>query len=357
MPKKGRSKSHSRPQAFDDSDEICKKNGWTANQYAQMYHHMQGHAPAPPGRARGSSRAPSNGGRSGHTSRAPSQEPVRERDLFKDAVTMRYNEACDKYRSEKLFEANSYTRDEILAKAYEMQRTGAPHNENVVDALLKSGKADSADSTAAENMFPPRSTQAWTHKVVKRKNLYAKMWIVAMQSMSDSGYEWYKKFSKRELRALLIQQCYDTDQLRHISLQDYVHEHTVAKKEYKLIADNMFQNDSETIQDHVYETRKGGPQYMTPKYMQYRTPNTHHHPGGGAPQHAGDSAPHHARGGALHMEPHTEPRSVMPPTVPNTGMVRQRTRKDPLLTGPLPPAAGSYAHDDFGDEVPDDYRV
>jgi len=190
-----------------------------------------------------------------------------------------------------------------------------------------------------------------------------------MQSMSDSNYQWYKKFSKRELRALLIQQCYDPEYpKRHISLQDYVHEHAVAKKEYKLIADNLFSNDSETIQDHPYETHKNGPQYMTPKYMQYRTPNEHFHTYGGAP-HAGGGAPPYAGGGALHTAPHTETHRDIShiPTMPvtdRTGLPQPRSsggkkgQTPALLTGGSElKGASSYAHDDFGDEVPDDYRV
>ena len=126
----------------------------------------------------------------------------------------------------------------------------------------------------------------------------------------------------------------------------------------------MFHKDSDIIEDHPYENRKNGPQYMTPKYMQYMTPNTHYQEGGGAPHHAGDSATHHAGGGALHTAPQTTPHpppsvsmtDTMPPKPKSrASSTRVRGIEQIDLTGSG--HGGSYAHDDFGDEVADDYRV
>ena len=352
MPKKGRSKSQTRPQASDDSDEICRQNGWTAHQYAQMYHHMQGHAPAPAGRARGSSRARSNGGQSGRTTREPSQDPVRERDMFRVAVRMRYNEACDFYRSNQLFKTHELTREAIMAKAYEMQRKGAPHDANVVNEMIAHGHADSKNSTDAQSMFPDLDKKPWTSKKISNKTILAKMWVIAMDSMAKNNYLWYDHFSKRELRALLIQQFNDEETERELSLQDYVKKHSTPKREWLFAAENMYRYDSETREPHLYEDRKHGSQYMTPKYMQYMTPGTHD-TGGGALHTAPQTAPHHEF-------PHTPAM----PVVERTGLPPPRSsggkkgQTPALLTGGSELKGGSsYAHDDFGDEVPDDYRV
>jgi len=356
MGKNARSKSQSRSHAPDTSAEFCKKNNCTPKQYAMMLVHMQqGHAPAPAGRGRGSSQARSTGGRSGRTSRAASQDPVQKRDLFKDAVRMRYKEACEYYRISGLWETQTFSRDQIMAKAYEMQRLGKNHNANVIEALIK-GHAHADDATNAAIMFPDLGKQEWTHKKISDKSNYAKKWIVAMQSMNHNNYLWYEYHSKRELRALLLQQCHDVIENREMPLQEYIATYHTPKVEWLTVAAAIYKNDSEIKEPHPYETRKYGPQYMTPKYMEYRTPNHHFHMYGGAP-HAGGGAPPHAGGGALHMEPLTAPRSEIPPRVSNTGLARPRTRKDELLTQPLPTEKGSYAHDDFGDEVPDDYRV
>jgi len=277
--------------------------------------------------------------------------------MFKVAVRMRYNEACDYYRSKRLFDEHVFDRDQIMAKAYEMQRKGASHDANVVDEMIAHGHADSKISTDAKIMFPDLDKKPWTSKKISNKSILAKKWIVAMDSMATNNYLWYDQFSKRELRALLIQQFNDEETERELSLQDYVKKHSTPKKEWLFAAENMYRNDSEIREPHPYEDRKHGSQFMTPKYIEYTTPGARYHTDGGALYHAGPHTETHRDISHIPTMPVTD-RTGLPPSS-RTG--RGQQGKQTILTGKpvesvLTPH-GSYAHDDFGDEVADDYRV
>ena len=154
MPKTGRSKSQSRSHAKDATAHFCEQNDFTYDQYAKMYHHFRcDGAPAYENRGRGSSRARTDGGRSGHTSRGASPSGGKPRDQLMDAVKRRYKSACDYVKGDEIMSAQ-FSRNDILAKAYELERTN--NHALVVDHLQDHGLAKAPYPTEALAKFGER---------------------------------------------------------------------------------------------------------------------------------------------------------------------------------------------------------
>jgi len=229
---------------------------------------------------------------------------------FKDRVRARYNNAVAYHRESKT--DSFYTRQQIMAKAYELEDKN--DKTSVLDALSGQGAAQAPYAEKAARMFKLPEDEL-THKQLKPKEIIARMWRAELKHMHDNGYKWDDTFSQKTLRAFHLQRCHakQKDQLK--SLQDFIEKHKTHGPIPFFVseADLLFPGDKDTIQpftfkprndDNKYIPKDNSHQFLMEKFKDL-TPD----------QMAGAA---HAVGGAK---------------------------------------AQSFAHDDFGDDLPSDYRV
>jgi hypothetical protein len=347
MPKKGRSKSHNRSHEDDGSAEMCRKHKLTPMQYAEIVHCHSGHAD----RARGSSRARTDGGRSGHTSRAASPSRGPPRDEFKDAVKRRYKIACDYVKGDEVLLAK-YSRNELLAKAYELEKLKS--HDLVVNSLQDHGISPEPYLTESLEKFGPRDDPL-TYKKRNPKAVYGKMWAQALEQMNSTGYAWDEHYSKHELRALLLQQCGDRVEEHNIPLQEYIIRHPRAKDEFNKEAKTMYPKDEETKTKFTYEIRKNRRYAVAGHLATHPAPHTALHPveHHEHAQHPPTDPLAHHHGKQHATNPHGAVRATRP-------MVRSMGHTSPSEVSDVDSVMkpkGAFAVDDFGDDLPDDYRV
>jgi hypothetical protein len=342
MPKKGRSKSHTRSHAKDASDDFCERNGFTSGQYAKMYHHMQcENAPAHGNRARGSSQARSDGGRSGHTSRAASPSRGPPRDPFRDAVKRRYKAACDFVKGNEAM-ILLYTRNTLIAKAYELQEKN--DQSMVVSHLVEHGSSDQNYFDKAKAMFPEIGNDQLNYKKPTDKSVWAKKWAEALQQMHESGYEWDLHFSKHKLRALMLQKCSES-QHDSMTLQDYVSQHSTPGDLYIRLADATYPKDEKTVTKFNYQIRKNQ------RYTVAGHPPAHE-------AHATHSHAHavaHTPGGMLPTPPSSRSshKGQAPRMGPSDGANLHMDGVSQAVNGSKMALIGH----DLSDDINDDYRV
>jgi len=319
MPFKEHSQGRRQSHASDASAEICKKNCWTPHQYAEFYDHFRGnaraHVPALAGRVRGTSKARTEGGRSGHTSRAASADGGGRVMGKKDRVRKRYEKACDYLRTRDDFDPEEFTREKLMAKAFELESLN--DKTFLLDHLTQHGEASDAHRTAAKEMFPNLSTEPLTKKKLSERKIWGRKMALALYDMNAKGYKWFEKMSQSTLRAFVLQQCSGVVDERDMSLMQYIEKHQHPTDESSKKAQDMFKKDSKTIQHFTYEDRQSTGHYHTQR--------------------------HGAAHSTMPADPDGMPRRAG--GVPGIASVNSQ-----------PPQMGAYAHDDFGD-VPDDYRV
>ena len=335
MPR-GRSKKPNKPNSGDAGHQFCQDNGISVDQYARMFVHMNGgHAPAHAGRGRGWLQARTDGGMSGRTSRAASTDGGGRRDKVRDAIKRRYDSACSYYRSSAFFGTHSYSREMIVAKAYQLEM--ADDNTFVLDHLIIHGTADDATTALALKMFPNIHPEDMKFKPQKAKDVWNKKWAEAMEDMNATNYDWSAKFSKHMLRALLLQQCHDEVDEQAKTLLEYIETHGTPDHASIIMATEHYGKDSQIKEPITYKPRKNR-EHIT------------HALAAKLQQHAGHHAHAHGAGPITPTMPDTMPSGARPRMgssgVPGIGGVKSTTQ-----------ASGAYAHDDFGDDLPDDYRV
>ena len=331
MPKKGRSKSKSRSHPHDNSQEMCRKHNLTPLQYAEIVSCHNGSAD----HGRGSSRARSDGGRSGHTSRAASPSRRPPRDQFKDAVKRRYKIACDYVKGDEVLLA-LYSRDDLMAKAYELEKL--KNHTLVVDHLQDHGPAKAPYPDEAMELFGPR-TEELTYKKRSPKSVYAKKWAEALEQMHTSNYAWDDLFSKHTLRALLLQQCGDHVDQHKLTLQQYIQKHQTPSDDANKMAKELYPNDETTIMKFQYKIRRN---------RQYAV--------------AGHPSAHDAHAGHLHAVPPVAGHSTQSSRPVHTTHATRMGQSEAMnaqvsKVNPVGNNRSALAADDFGDDINDDYRV
>jgi len=222
----------------------------------------------------------------------------------------------------------------IVAKAYQLEM--ANDNTFVLDHLIVHGCADDATTALALKMFPNTNKEEMKFKPQKPKDVWNKKWAEAMEDMNAAKYDWSEKFSKHKLRALLLQQCHDEVTEQAKTLLEYIGTHGTPSQASIIMATENYGKDSQTIEPITYKPRKNR------AHVTHALAAAHK-------QHAGH---HHAHGhGAGPITP------TMPDTMPKVTRPRTSAPKGMEGVESVMHDGGTYAHDDFGDDLPDDYRV
>ena len=164
-----------------------------------------------------------------------------------------------------------------------------------------------------------------TFKQPSPKKVYGKKWAEALEEMHTTNYPLDEHFSKH---TLLLQQCGNHVDKHKMTLQKYVGMHPVPQEEYIKLADTLYPKDDKIKTTFVYEVRKNRRYAVAGYTAGHHQHKEHHH------AHAPGAMPAEDRMG--------------PSGVPKMGVEGLKSMKQ---------SSGAYAHDDFVDDLPDDYRV
>jgi hypothetical protein len=242
-----------------------------------------------------------------------------------------------------------YSRNELLAKAYELEKLKS--HDLVVNSLQDHGISPEPYLTESLEKFGPRDDPL-TYKKRNPKAVYGKMWAQALEQMNSTGYAWDEHFSKHELRALLLQQCGDRVEEHNIPLQEYIKKHSKAKDEYNKEAKSLYPKDEETRTKFTYEIRKNRRYAVAGHLATHPAPHSmvsHEHA-----KHSPADPLAHQHGAHHATHPHGAPHATPPPKGRPMGRMGQ---SEVSAVDPVIKAMGAFAVDDFGDDLPDDYRV
>jgi len=249
--KKGRSKSKARQNAPAPAvtDEAMRA---MATLYMAGYAHgaPQHHA-APPPAARGRSAGRAGGTKSGQTSRAASVT----RDLTREEIIFaRYKSAVIKYKQIGMIAGITYSRMDLLAKAYELEET---HNTTPVLDALKAHLPVQSYYEKATASFPKTAAfedTPLTMKEVTPHATYRNIIGKSLKYLHDANFAWDKKMSKKTLAGLIIQKYIEKNE---VELVDFLTHHTTPSEDARGIAHQYFPKYSNTTEDYPWREYSG----------------------------------------------------------------------------------------------------